>query len=903
MRAMRASLLIFLALLLDTPAFGATPTLLDDAAKSRIDRALRSEGIALGDLSSVDRHADDVAPWLKNVLTDPLQGPELGFSLAAVVAMDDAKATRPWTGAMNVPVSVWGLLAEEPDCSSSKSGQSLSSQHIAAAVAQGERWSNRAKRDLGQRLDPTLDALLGGLADEAAVAACGVEKALAGVAVEDRGALVAEAERLLGEVTFDVGESAALQAAWDSVDWNTLLAVGEAWLTAVHAASGKLAGLDAGAWPGSPVIWRIGLGEVWIGSLGANSGAGDPVLLVDPGGDDHWRVRSTKTTASDGLRSVRGWIDLGGDDVWRSGALGAGGAAFGVGAGIDLAGDDVHEATSFSAGAGVFGVGGWLDVAGRDRYDVTVGGQGFGVAGVGILRDARRDDIYRADRWAQGSGLAGGVGLLHDRRGGDRYLLTDDLQEEREVEWGESDALLLPGCHAGCGQGFGAGGVGHGGAGLLIDDDGADLYSSTGWAQGAGWSQGLGVLRDGAGDDRYLGGEHSQGAARARGVGVLIEASGTDEFSLRSGGQGAAEDAGVAWLVDLRGRGRWHAESSAQGWTSGHGAVGIVYSGEQGAFDHHLASPRATRRPSIGVVVGAGDAKRAVRGLLANLGKGASASTAEEVVKRLEAVEPEDARELGLLGVELSDRMQRSPADRAALVPAVLASAQRLKDTDAPRFHLAWIGNLTDRNPMLAGEIEALASDFIAHPDWRVREAAWHARSRLAQFPDLTLAEEEALRIATEAAVALQKESQADVRAAAARVAGVFGGLEVASSLVDALLTEHLGLRRSAENALFAVVERTDGVGVARGLYGVADGDEAVAPVLREAALRVLGATKQREAVEVLGRAVVTGDDRIQLAAAEGLARHGSRAARNALARWLETHPDRVEWASSLTDE
>ena len=900
---MRALLFVLLALLLATPTLGATPTLIDDVAKSRIDGALRSEGIALGDLSSVDRRADDAAPWLKNVLMDPLQGPELGFSLAAVVARDDAKAARPWTGAMSVPASIWDVLAEEPDCSSWRSGEPLSSQHIAAAVAQGERWSNRAKRDLGQRLDPTLDALLGALADEAAVAACGVEQALAGVAEEDRGALVAEAERLLGEVTFDAGESAALHAARDSVDWSTLLAVGEAWLTAVHAASGKLAGLDTGAWPDSAVIWRIGLGEVWIGSPGANSGAGDPVLLVDPGGDDHWRVRSAKTTASDGLRPVRGWIDLGGDDVWRSGALGAGGAAFGVGAGVDLSGDDVYVATSLSAGAGVFGVGGWLDVAGRDRYDVTVGGQGFGVAGVGILRDARRDDIYRADRWAQGSGLAGGVGLLHDRRGGDRYLLTDDLQEEREVGWGEREAILLPGCHAGCGQGFGAGGVGHGGVGLLVDDDGADLYSATGWAQGAGWSEGLGVVRDGAGDDRYLGGEQSQGAARARGVGVLIEASGTDEFSLRARGQGAAEDAGVAWLINLRGRDRWHAESSAQGWTSGHGAVGIVYSGEKGTFDHHLASPRATRRPSIGVVVGGGEAKRAVRGLPANPSSGASVPTAAEVVKRLEVVEAGDGRELGLLGVELGDRAQRSPADRDTLVPAVSASARRLRATDAPRFHLAWIGNLTERNPMLAGEIEALASDFISHPDWRVREAAWHARSRLAQVPDLTLAEEEALRIATEAAVALQKESQADVRAAAARVAGAFGGPEVARSLVDALLTEHLGLRRSAEKALLAVVERTDGVGVARGLYGVADGVEAAAPVLREASLRVLGATKQREAVEVLSRALVTGDDLIQLAAAEGLARHGSRAAKGALASWLETHPDMVEWASSLTGE
>jgi HEAT repeat protein len=184
-----------------------------------------------------------------------------------------------------------------------------------------------------------------------------------------------------------------------------------------------------------------------------------------------------------------------------------------------------------------------------------------------------------------------------------------------------------------------------------------------------------------------------------------------------------------------------------------------------------------------------------------------------------------------------------------------------------------------------------------------VREAAWHARAALARIDGLTIAPDDALRIATEAAVAMQKESHADVRAAAARAAGAFGEAGVASSLVDALLTEHLALRRSAEEALLLVASRTDGVAIARGLYGVAGGEMDADPAVRDAALRVLGAARQRDAVPVLESALASPDPRTALAAVEGLARHGSRAALVALGPWVESHPDQQGWIDSLSPE
>jgi len=886
------SRLLLLTLLAALSTQAAPPTLTTDH-RAALATELRHQGIALGDLATADRSVDEVDDaLLAGVLTDPLTALDVAQGLANPVAMDAAAtAEARWEGAFGLVADAWGVKPSVPACGEVAAGAPLSSQHVLAAEARGERWSRRAKNDIAQRLDDDLDAILGQLADAAAEAACGVEAAFAEVTLDD-----AARAQLLGHVAALLADRGDAEPVAELVGlpvrWGVLLETSRRWTAAIDASAQRLAGLAPEAWPTSPLIWSIGLGEVWIGSPGANSGAGNPVLLVDPGGDDHWRIRAEQAVDEGASPPVRGWIDLGGDDVWRGGTFGAGAAAFGVAAGLDLAGDDTHIASAFAAGAAVLGVATWLDAAGRDRYEVRAAGLGFGMAGAGILRDLRRDDVYRSDRWAQGASLPGGVGLLHDLRGGDRYLLNDDLAEERE-------SASLPDCHAGCGQGFAAGlpDIVRPSRALLLDDGGDDVYSGGDRVQGSAWLRGVAVVRDGGGDDRWLAGAHAQAAAEDQAVAALLDFDGFDEYSASWRGQGAAGGDAVAWLYDRRGRDRYSL-GSGPGQGAGYGArgVGVVLDPDGGVFNLYSRGGQAARHPAVGVTVGAGTPASVVTGSKAPKPR----LSVDQLVAALEAT---DGVDVDSLGNELTSPLRRlNQTERARVVGAVVSSARRLRDTEAPRHHLDWLVTLTARAPLLVGEVEGVAKEFTSHRSWRVREAAWNARAALGRIEGLALAPEDAAALATAAAVALQKEAHQDVRAAAARAAGAFGEAGVASSLVDGLLTDHLALRRSAERALLAVAARTDGVAIARGLYGVAGGDEPVDPVLRDAALRVLGATKQREAVAIL-EAALSGDDATALAAAEGLLRHGSRAALAAVAPWRAAHPDKESWAGGLLGE
>jgi len=904
---MRA-LLLLLCLGLATPAAAqSVPPVLDAATTRALRDALARQGVTLGDLGSVDRGQGSAThPTVASALADPRTAPQAAQEWASAVAMDAAATPdRHWAGALRVIGESWQVEPAAGDCVAPETTP-LSSQHIAASEAAGQRWSKRERNDLAQRLNPDLDRTLGALAAAAERAACQVQAALGSVPADQRAALLVEAERWLGDdmaLPAPSPATDAVLAAWQGVDRAALLGAARGWLSAIDAATQKLVGLDAAAWPQSPLIWQIGLGEVWIGSMGANAGAGNPVLLVDPGGDDHWRIRPEARSAADGvLLPVRGWIDLGGDDVWRSGALGPGGAAFGVAAGVDLAGDDVHQGGSLGAGAGVFGVGSWLDVAGRDRYDIGEGGQGFGLAGAGILRDQRRDDIYRADRWAQGASLPGGVGVLHDQRGGDRFLLTDDVREDREFE-AVQRSLLLADCHAGCGQGFSAGlrGLADGGLGMLVDDGGDDLYSASERAQGAARWRGIGVARDGGGDDQWIGGRYVQASADEGSVAVLLDTAGSDRYFATHGAVGWAGADSVAWLLDLNGIDRFTVEAQGLGSTTASNALALLVDGDGwGNYSVVRGGSPGTRRPSIASIVSPQvvPPSRVITGMASGSSQRLSAGEIQALITALDG-----RREDALLVVDaaLSGRTEPTQRERESLVQALSVAAERTVGTDAPRWILGWMVDLTRRTPLLAGTLEATASELLTHESAVVREAAWDARYRLSRVEGLTMAPDEALRISTEAAVALQNEAHADVRAAAARAAGAFGEAGVASSLVDALLTEHLALRRSAEAALLAVAACTDGMGVARGLWGAASGEESVDPVLRAAALRVLGASEQREAVDILVAALA--DPFLELAAVEGLARHGSRTARAALEPWVQAHPDSASWVRGLLDE
>ena len=887
-----ASLVALLALGPLTAAGG--PSLLERETTQALRDELRATGVALDDLAAAAR---DTAPadlplrtsFADAMLASPLDAPDGAWAIASRIAQDvGARGSAGWEGSLGLLTEQWGADGEGADsCGDRAGGRDLASQHIAAAEAAGERWSKREVNDLAVRLHPELNRMLGALADHAVVAACRVEVALAGVPSESREALLADADRLLMPTAPDLEQREVadrLVRAWSKVDRVALIAAARGWTEAVEASALALSGLDPAAWPSAPVIWRVGLGEVWIGSPTANSGTGDPVLLIDPGGDDHWRIRSDATALAGA--PVRGWIDLGGDDVWRSGPSGAGAGVFGVGAGVDLAGDDVHAATDIATGAGVFGIGTWLDAGGHDVYGGERGVQGFGLLGAGLLRDTGRgDDVREAAALAQGAGLPGGLGVLHDDGGIDRYLLTPGAEPDL--------------CAGGCGQGAGIGlrPLLAGGIGVLVDDAGDDLYTSGRSSQAAGRWHGLGVLRDGGGDDTYLARNGSIASADRQGAAVLIDSAGDDRYLARSGSVATAGRRSVAWLVDLSGFDLYSANLGV-GWSEAEDAASFLV--DVGGSAHWAGGlpmpvaghPRAARRaPPISAVVGR--AQPASDFSVGGLGSSPT-TTVAEVTAALTALAMPMSDPLDDLGERIATLIRRgAPPDQllklAGSIAADATRRERSPDDDTVAWHLEWLGWLARTATLASSELEATAAALADHPAGSVRAAVWDARASLAEVPDLEFPPEEAERLATAAAVVLQREEDPEVRAAAARAAGAFGAAGVASSLVDALLSTHLGLRRSAEAALVAVCSRTDGVAVARGLYRPASESAAIDPVVRDAVLRVLGATGQRDAVELLIEVLSQGESFSALAAAIGLARADNRDAARALASWTET--------------
>ena len=285
-------------------------------------------------------------------------------------------------------------------------------------------------------------------------------------------------------------------------------------------------------------------------------------VLIDPGGDDEYRGSDL---ALNGFAAI---IDLGGNDRYRMDGAGLGAAIAGASLLIDFAGDDVYEAKFFGQGAAaVFGLGALLDLAGDDRYRIEAWGQGLGLGdgmglvwdhggndhylaggvpdvfnraggvsgaqgvgfghrgrlagGIGILRDDAGDDRYEAQMFAQGLGYYYGLGLLWERGGNDQY---------RALQYAQGNGV-------------------HQAVGLLGEDAGDDRYElAVLYGQGMGLDVALGVLVDAAGDDDYRGHDVAQGAATANGFGLFADTSGADRFAT---GHGMHKWGYAEWLRGL----------------------------------------------------------------------------------------------------------------------------------------------------------------------------------------------------------------------------------------------------------------------------------------------------------------------------------------------------------------
>ncbi len=297
-------------------------------------------------------------------------------------------------------------------------------------------------------------------------------------------------------------------------------------------------------------------GLVLIGGLGTTVlPLRGTALAVDLGGDDRWCGGVPLAgLALPQEPSVRLIIDLDGRDRYEGGGFSCGAACDGVALLVDAAGDDVYEAAELEFGAAVFGAAALFDLAGRDQYRCARGGLGFGFMGLGILFDAENDDRYQCSCAGAGAGATGGAGILVDHWGDDLYLALP------------GSALADPGTAAALSLGAGwplFSGL-PGGLGLLLDRRGDDVYRAASSAAGFGAGSGVGLLLEGRGDDLYSCGEFALGAARDGGFGLLRDLEGNDEYLSRARSQGFGA-AGAGLFIDDDGDDRCRAQAPCRG--------------------------------------------------------------------------------------------------------------------------------------------------------------------------------------------------------------------------------------------------------------------------------------------------------------------------------------------------
>lgn len=307
------------------------------------------------------------------------------------------------------------------------------------------------------------------------------------------------------------------------------------------------------------------IGTLVLSGGGQDTIRGRPALVMDLGGNDVYYPANTVNAYRSAL-----FLDLAGDDVYGSAttAYSVCTAHMGSFVLIDLKGNDQYFSEK---GGPCFALGGLAllhDKAGDDSYITREAyGQASAIFGSAILLDDNGQDEYYCRMYGQGFGGTEGVALLLDLQGDDLYRGGSEViasgsfvQGSAKGRWGQaSDGLNLAG-----------------GAGILIDGRGTDIYQSNTFSQGAAYYQGFGFLFDQLGDDHYLAESHSQASASHFGIGSLLDASGNDTFNLEGSKDkisqilGYARDFSLASLVNMGGDDKYAMGNKC-------GGVGDVY--------------------------------------------------------------------------------------------------------------------------------------------------------------------------------------------------------------------------------------------------------------------------------------------------------------------------------------
>ena len=327
--------------------------------------------------------------------------------------------------------------------------------------------------------------------------------------------------------------------------------------------------------------WKTPWGWIRIRGGGDDTIDGyDTLLVVDLAGDDQYRGA---VAASDAVHSVSLLLDLAGNDSYKAEQPAQGAGLCGVGVLFDTAGNDAYTAHHYAQGVGQFGFGLCVDFAGDDEYFDQYSGQGCGYFGIGLLFDIAGADQYKLYADGQGLGGVGGVGVLADRTGNDRYTAVREHSITGRPSYHSPNLDVCVSNAQGCGMGRrGDGADGHswaGGLGALLDGEGDDYYTSGNWCMGTGYWFGMGVLHDRAGNDEYHGVTYSQGTGAHFCIGVCIDEAGDDQHLAEENSNSAlawAHDFTIGILLDGAGNDLYSVDTSGLAYSINR-SIGMVF--------------------------------------------------------------------------------------------------------------------------------------------------------------------------------------------------------------------------------------------------------------------------------------------------------------------------------------
>jgi hypothetical protein len=357
--------------------------------------------------------------------------------------------------------------------------------------------------------------------------------------------------------------------AFQKADASTKEAFGKPFDAAIDTPWGliRLCGGANDTHPRQPYLLLIDTGgdDTYYGG-GANASLENAVsVLIDLAGNDRY--------ADDAETLGKSLVEREG----RGGRAGVafGGAALGYAVLADLAGDEVYRTQGAGLGAARFGVGLLLDLAGNDAYDGYAFVQGAGLAGIGALIDREGRDLYACFYEAQGFGAVKGFGLLLDALGDETYTAHPTPIEFPSPQTAERNVSMAQGAGYGRRGDYSDGRSWAGGVGMLIDVQGSDRFTCGVFGQGVGYWGGVGMLIDLQGDDVREGTWYVQGAAAHFAIGYLEDRLGNDRtLAAMNMAIGAGHDFSIGYYIDFAGNDEYNAPSLALGGANANG-IGI----------------------------------------------------------------------------------------------------------------------------------------------------------------------------------------------------------------------------------------------------------------------------------------------------------------------------------------